>query len=90
LPQGEFARFLKGEARERRKLLLDLFERARLDRARERAAARTAALLEEKGRLEGELSGLAGVSLEAKEALEAELVAVAREAARREGAVGRL
>ncbi|GAB5602089.1 SMC family ATPase [Thermus sp. FJN-A] len=90
LPQGEFDRFLKGEARERRKLLLDLFELARLDRARERAAARKAALLEEKGRLEGELSGLAGVSLEAKEALEAELVAVAREAARREGEVGRL
>lgn len=73
LPQGEFDRFLKGEAKERRRILLDLFELSRLERARDKAASHKAALLEEKGRLEGELLGLREVSLEAKEELEKEL-----------------
>ncbi|TBH21673.1 AAA family ATPase [Thermus thermamylovorans] len=90
LPQGEFDRFLKGEAGERRKLLLDLFALSRLERARERAAQGKAALLEEKGRLEGELSALSGVDPKAKAALEAELGAVQEEALRREGEVRRL
>ncbi|WP_019551420.1 AAA family ATPase [Thermus scotoductus] len=82
LPQGEFDRFLKGEAKERRRILLDLFELTRLERAREKAASRKAALMEEKGRLEGELAGLLGVSLEAKENLERALADLTREIAR--------
>lgn len=82
LPQGEFDRFLKGEAKERRRILLDLFELTRLERAREKAASRKAALMEEKGRLEGELAGLLGVSLEAKENLERALADLTREVAR--------
>ncbi|MBW6395394.1 SMC family ATPase [Thermus sp. SYSU G05001] len=82
LPQGEFDRFLKGEAKERRRILLDLFELTRLERAREKAASRKAALTEEKGRLEGELAGLLGVSLEAKEDLERALADLTREIAR--------
>ncbi|MFN3179655.1 MAG: AAA family ATPase, partial [Thermus sp.] len=85
LPQGEFDRFLKGEARERRRILLDLFELSRLERAREKAASRRAALLEEKGRLEGELAGRIGVSLEAKEDLERALADLSREIARLQG-----
>lgn len=34
LPQGEFDQFLKGEAKERRRILLDLFGLSRLERAR--------------------------------------------------------
>ncbi|MFN3369438.1 MAG: AAA family ATPase, partial [Thermus sp.] len=90
LPQGEFDRFLKGEARERRRILLDLFELSRLERAREKAASRRAALLEEKGRLEGELAGLIGVSLEAKEDLERALAELSREIARLQGEKRRL
>lgn len=82
LPQGEFDRFLKGEAKERRRILLDLFELTRLERVREKAASRKAALMEEKGRLEGELAGLLGVSLEAKENLERALADLTREIAR--------
>lgn len=82
LPQGEFDRFLKGEAKERRRMLLDLFELTRLERAREKAASRKAALMGEKGRLEGELAGLLGVSLEAKESLEGALADLTREIAR--------
>ncbi|RTH05467.1 exonuclease SbcC [Thermus scotoductus] len=82
LPQGEFDRFLKGEAKERRRILLDLFELTRLERAREKAASRKAALMEEKGRLEGELAGLLGVSLEAQENLERALADLTREIAR--------
>ncbi|MFN4070277.1 MAG: AAA family ATPase [Thermus caldifontis] len=90
LPQGEFDRFLKGEAKERRRILLDLFELSRLDRAREKAASRKAALLEEKGRLEGELLGLLGVGLEAKEQLEKEIADLAQEIARLQGEETRL
>ncbi|MFN4232197.1 AAA family ATPase [Thermus sp.] len=90
LPQGEFDRFLKGEARERRRILLDLFELSRLERAREKAASRRAALLEEKGRLEGELAGLIGVSLEAKDDLERALADLSREIARLQGEKRRL
>ncbi|ADW21419.1 MULTISPECIES: SMC family ATPase [Thermus] len=82
LPQGEFDRFLKGEAKDRRRILLDLFELTRLERVREKAASRKAALMEEKGRLEGELAGLLGVSLEAKENLERALADLTREIAR--------
>ncbi|MFD3004989.1 AAA family ATPase [Thermus tengchongensis] len=90
LPQGEFDRFLKGEAKERRRILLDLFELTRLERAREKAASRRAALLEEKGRLEGELAGLLGVTLEAKEELERALAGLTREIARLQGEKKRL
>ncbi|WP_038047158.1 AAA family ATPase [Thermus caliditerrae] len=90
LPQGEFDRFLKGEAKERRRLLLDLFELSRLERAREKAAQRKAALAEEKARLEGELLTLEAASPEAKAALEAELARVEGEVARWEGEVRRL
>lgn len=85
LPQGEFDRFLKGEARERRQLLMDLFELSRLERAREKAAQERERLKGEKDRLEGELSSLAGATQEALEALEAELEALRREKARLEG-----
>lgn len=90
LPQGEFDRFLKGEAKERRRILLDLFELSRLERARDKAASRRAALLEEKGRLEGELAGLLGASLEAKEDLERRLADLAQEIARWQREEGRL
>ncbi|GAA6730870.1 AAA family ATPase [Thermus sp. 93170] len=80
LPQGEFDRFLKGEAKERRQILLDLFELTRLKKARDKAAERRNALLEEKGRLEGELNALGGATLEALEALESELEKAQREA----------
>lgn len=86
LPQGEFDRFLKGEAKERRQILLDLFGLSRLEQARERAAAERARLLEEKGRLEGELLWLKEASLEALEARERELEGVAERAARLEKA----
>jgi exonuclease SbcC len=90
LPQGEFDRFLKGEAKERRRILLDLFELSRLERARERAAGERARLLEEKGRLEGELLGLKEVTLEALEAREKALEEVAQGVARLEEEVRRL
>ena len=70
LPQGEFDRFLKGEPKERRQLLLELFELSRLERARQKAAERRGLLLEEKGRLEGELNGLSAATPEALEELE--------------------
>ncbi|GLV47001.1 nuclease SbcCD subunit C [Thermus sp. LT1-2-5] len=80
LPQGEFDRFLKGEAKERRRILLDLFELSRLEKAREKAASRRASLLEEKGRLEGELRALEAVTPEALEALEEERARLEKEA----------
>ncbi|MCS6868412.1 MAG: SMC family ATPase [Thermus sp.] len=90
LPQGEFDRFLKGEARERHEILADLFGLALLERARERAAERRLALLEEKGHLEGELRPLEGATLEAKEALEGELQGLRKEIARLTREEGRL
>ncbi|GAA5334642.1 MULTISPECIES: AAA family ATPase [Thermus] len=90
LPQGEFDRFMKGEAKERRQILFDLFELTRLRKARERASERRSALLEEKGRLEGELAGLEGATPEALEALEAELERAQEEAAALEGEKARL
>ncbi|GAA6754926.1 SMC family ATPase [Thermus thalpophilus] len=90
LPQGEFDRFLKGEAKERRRILLDLFELARLEKAREKAASRRASLLEEKGRLEGELKTLEDATLEALEALEGTLAHREAEAERLGEAVERL
>ncbi|MEN2981215.1 MAG: SMC family ATPase [Thermus sp.] len=90
LPQGEFDRFLKGEARERHEILADLFGLALLERAREKAAERRSALLEEKGHLEGELRPLEGATLEAKEALEGELEGLRKEIARLTREEGRL
>ncbi|WP_117236702.1 AAA family ATPase [Thermus sediminis] len=90
LPQGEFDRFLKGEARERRDLLLDLFGLRRLDRAREKAAEARARLLEDRGRLEGELSALAEATPEALADHEERLAALREELARLEGEVSRL
>jgi exonuclease SbcC len=90
LPQGEFDRFLKGEARERRGLLMDLFGLSRLERARERAASAKARLQEEKSRLEGELLGLAEATPEALEALEARRLALGKELSRLEGEKSRL
>ena len=84
LPQGEFDRFLKGEPKERRQLLLELFELSRLERARQKAAERRGLLLEEKGRLEGELNGLSAATPEALEELERALAASRAEAARLE------
>nr|WP_277621123.1 SMC family ATPase [Thermus arciformis] len=79
LPQGEFDRFLKGEAKERRQLLMDLFELSRLKRAREKAAKERDRLKEEKDRLEGELRGLQEATPEALEALGEALEALRRE-----------
>jgi len=90
LPQGEFDRFLKGEAKERRQLLMDLFELARLKAAREKAAGERDRLKEEKDRLEGELKGLAEVTAEALERLEEELARLRRKEARLKGAKERL
>ena len=90
LPQGEFDRFLKGEARERRGLLMDLFGLSRLERARERAASAKARLQEEKSRLEGELLGLAEATPEALEALEARRLALGKELSWLEGEKSRL
>ncbi|MFC0595338.1 SMC family ATPase [Thermus composti] len=73
LPQGEFDRFLKGEAKERRGILLDLFGLARLEKARAKAQERKAALAAEKERLEGELAALAWASPEEEARLVAEL-----------------
>jgi exonuclease SbcC len=85
LPQGEFDRFLKGEPRERRKLLMDLFGLSRLERAREKASEKRARYAEEKSRLEGELVGLAGATPEALAKLEEDLGALAAERRRLEG-----
>ena len=85
LPQGEFDRFLKGEPRERRRLLMDLFGLSRLERAREKASERRARYAEEKSRLEGELMGLAQATPEALAKLEEDLGALAAELARLEG-----
>lgn len=90
LPQGEFDRFLKGEAKERRQLLMDLFELSRLRKARERAAQKWAQLKEEKDRLEGELLSLAEATEEALEALEKELEALRQEEGRLKGEKERL
>ncbi|MDM7324030.1 MAG: SMC family ATPase [Thermus sp.] len=90
LPQGEFDRFLKGEVGERREILLDLFELGRLERVREKAAARKGALLEEKGRLEGERVALGEVSPNLREELSLRLEALRREAIRLEEEGGRL
>ncbi|WP_347240957.1 SMC family ATPase [Thermus sp.] len=79
LPQGEFDRFLKGEAKERRQLLMDLFELSRLERAKEKAVHERDRLKGERDRLEGELSSLAGATQEALEALEGELEVLRQE-----------
>ena len=84
LPQGEFDRFLKGEARERRQLLMDLFGLARLERVREKAAQRKAHYTEEKSRLEGELASLAEATPEALAKEEEALRALKEELARLE------
>jgi exonuclease SbcC len=85
LPQGEFDRFLKGEPRERRRLLMDLFGLSRLERVREKAAEKKARYAEEKSRLEGELMGLAGATPEALAELDQALEALAAERRQLEG-----
>jgi DNA repair protein SbcC/Rad50 len=85
LPQGEFDRFLKGEPRERRRLLMDLFGLSRLERVREKAAERKARYAGEKSRLEGELMGLAGATPEALADLDQALEALVAERRQLEG-----
>jgi exonuclease SbcC len=85
LPQGEFDRFLKGEPRERRRLLMDLFGLSRLERVREKAAEKKARYAEEKSRLEGELMGLAGATPEALAELDQALEALVAERRQLEG-----
>lgn len=79
LPQGEFDRFLKGEARERRALLFQLFELEKLKRARTKAEEKRRALLSEKEGLEREAQGLAWATPELKEELLARLSEVNQE-----------
>ncbi len=87
LPQGEFDRFLRGEAQERRRLLMGLFGLDLLERIRERARGHQDQLLKDYQALEGELRGLEGASPEAKEALEGELARLEEEIRALEGEV---
>ncbi len=88
LPQGEFDRFLKGEARERRGLLLQLFELEKLKKARAKAEERRKALLLEKEALEGEAKALEWATPELQAELQTGLEGVQREASRLKGEVG--
>jgi exonuclease SbcC len=65
LPQGEFDRLLKGEARERRDLLQSLFGLEHLEKARDRAKAHADGLKNRLSGLEGELRVLEGATPEA-------------------------
>lgn len=73
LPQGEFDRFLKGEASERRRILFQLFDLERLEELRRRAEARKAGLLAQRDQVEGELRALAWAEEGRRAALEEEL-----------------
>ncbi len=93
LPQGEFDAFLKGEPKERRRLLIQLFGLDRLEALRQRAEARKGELQGAKDRLEGELKALAWATEEERarltaglQALEEALRAKEEESRRLEGA----
>lgn len=85
LPQGEFDRLLKGEARERRALLQKLFGLEHLERAREQARLHGEEVRGRLMALEGELKGLEEARPERKGALEEELRRLKGEAKRLEG-----
>ena len=76
LPQGQFDLFLRGSPRERRETLIKLYGLEALQAMRERAAARLAALIEQKARLEGELDTLAEAEEERIAALQEEIAAL--------------
>ncbi len=90
LPQGEFDRFLKGEARERRGLLLQLFELEKLKKARAKAEEKRKALLLEKEALEGEAKALEWATPELKAELQTRLEEVQREASHLKGEAGQV
>ncbi|MGQ9510494.1 MAG: AAA family ATPase [Thermaceae bacterium] len=88
LPQGEFDRFLKGEPRERRALLQNLFGLEHLQEARDKARAHLDELQASLAAVEGELQGLGEATWERLEALGEELAALRRELGERKEALG--
>lgn len=76
LPQGQFDLFLRGSPKERRETLIKLYGLEALQAMRERAAARLAALSQQKNRLEGELDTLAEAEEERVAVLQEEIAAL--------------
>ncbi|MER3451281.1 MAG: exonuclease SbcC, partial [Thermus sp.] len=89
LPQGEFDRLLKGEARERRALFQSLFGLEHLERAREQARLHLEEVRSRLSALEGELKALEGATFERREALRDELEGLRRELKRLEAELER-
>ncbi|MER3537502.1 MAG: exonuclease SbcC [Thermus sp.] len=89
LPQGEFDRLLKGEARERRALFQSLFGLEHLERAREQARLHLEEVRSRLSALEGELKALEGATPERREALRDELEGLRRELKRLEAELER-
>ncbi len=89
LPQGEFDRLLKGEARERRALFQSLFGLEHLERAREQARLHLEGVRSHLSALEGELKALEGATFERREALRDELEGLRRELKRLEAELER-